>query len=76
MGGIDPSGESGENGEKRRYLLLAYVIVVIVRRHILLVQVAIGRHCIPGPSGSSVILFIRFQSSLEPVLYTMKSEWV
>ena len=49
-GGIDLSG-GDKNGEKRRYLLLAYVVMTVVRWDISLVQISIGCHCFPGPSG-------------------------
>jgi len=37
-----------ENG---KCLLLTDIIVAIVRRDVSLVQITIGCHCVPGPSG-------------------------
>ena len=47
-GGIDPSRKSDENEQKN--LLLAYIIVVVIRRNVFLVQVTVTCHRVPGPS--------------------------
>ena len=51
MGGIDFSGKGGESGERPRYVLLPHVVMAVVRCDIFLVQIAVGCHRVPGPSG-------------------------
>ena len=53
MGCTGSSGKSDKDGgmDERNCLLLTYIVVVIVRRDVSLVQAAVVCHCVPGPGG-------------------------